>query len=166
MIPKRRQLLAAGLAALTLPALVSAGFIEGSSQWTYLAERPRQSHPAQVELFAVVAADMPEAVLCAVYTNNLPNGNRGRVETVITVERAGGNQGSFRELTPVRNNRAMPPCVNLSQGLGRGDLVSFRFDMSRFQRLKRNRQDTFTAFGAIYPDAASALTALSRRLTR
>jgi len=161
-----RPLLAAVLAVLTLPVPTAAGYTEGSAQWRFRADRPRQAHPARVELFAAVPADMPTAVLCAVYTNDLPNGNRGRVETVITVDRAGGTQGSFRRQTPVRNHRAMPPCVNLSQGLTRGDLVSFRFEMSRFQKLKRKRQDTFTAFGAIFADQAGAQGALLQRLAQ
>lgn len=160
----QRALCAAALLSSMLPALAAAGYSEGSAQWTFTAERPRQKHPAHLELFAVVPADMPTAVVCATYTNDLPKANKGRVETVILFDRVGGTHGSFRHRTNVRNHRAMPPCVNLAQGLTAGDLVTFTFDMSRFQKLKRRRHDTFTVFGAIYPDQASAQRALESRL--
>ncbi|MEZ5332612.1 MAG: hypothetical protein R2991_11290 [Thermoanaerobaculia bacterium] len=158
-----RTVLGAALLALLLPTLAAAVFSEGSAQWVFTADRPRQNHPAHLDLVAVVPTDMPQAVVCAVYSNNLPKANKGVVETVIAFDRVGGTQGSFRRRTDVRNHRAMPPCVNLSQGLTRGDIVSFSFDMSRFQKLKKKRNDTFTAFGAVYPDQASAQAALLAR---
>lgn len=158
-----RPILATALLALLLPALAAAAFSEGSAQWIFNAERPRQKHPVHLDLVAVVPTDMPQAVVCAIYSNNLPKANKGVVETVIAFDRVGGTQGSFRHRTGVHNHRAMPPCVNLSQGLTRGDVVTFSFDMNRFQKLKKKRHDTFTAFGAVYPDQASAQAALLAR---
>lgn len=154
------------VAVLAAPQPSSAiDFVEGAASWSYAQRSTKKGkHPIEASLVIEAPRAIPGAFLCGMYVNNVPASNRGRVELRIRVVRPNGTGGSDLTRTKVQNNVASPPCWQLAQGLGKGDVVTFDFTMTKFKKLKRPRGDRFEIFATVTPDADSALRALESRL--
>jgi hypothetical protein len=158
-----RWALLAAAVALAWPAALAAGYDEGEASWHFTTTAKRK-HPPNLELTIRAPEDMPEALLCALYANNLPKVNRGIVEFNFVVRRADGSQGNFRERVHVANNLATPACVELAIGLRRNDTVVVEVAMSHFGKVKPARGDRFEVHGGAFADEATAQAAMTRWL--
>jgi len=146
--------------ALCLTPQIQASFDSGSISWEYQADK-REAHPPNIDLVLTLPRNISDAMLCALYVNNLPSRNRGKVEVNIVVRNPStGGQGSFRVRDDVQGNVAAPRCIQLPVAMSAGDVVTFEYKMTEFRRLKAKRGDAFTVTGNVFKNEQQATAAL------
>lgn len=133
------RLRTASLAALFLatafaPAAAQAGWLTQASS-VFTTARDVQKHPGKLDQVIVLTSAISGAKGCVAYANDTTEkGDKGKVRTVIVIQKRDGTIVKVRMTATVRNDAAMA-CRNLPS-LRSGAVLTFRNKFKQMPRLR------------------------------